>query len=898
MRAVVAALGVIVCGSGGVGRAWAGQPGAAAPTISSLADQTVLKGMAMGPILFTVGDDATPADELIVTVSSSNTTLLPNENVVLGGSGATRTLSAQTLGQAPAFGLSGTTLLTIIVSDGARTTSESLTLNILDRFSYVLAEGATGPFFDTDLLITSQTLASPLIAKVTFLKDDGTTVLHDQNLGLGGRVTLPVDGVSGMSDTSFSTLVEFTGELAVERTMRWDATGYGSHTEKASLGPAPRWFFAEGSQGFFFTYFLLVNPQTTPNTAHITFFREGLPPIVRDYPLAASSRLTVYAGDEQELVNTSFGARVDFDQPGMAERAMYFGTNPLFTGGHGSSGVTKPAREWFLAEGATGTFFTTFVLLANPGDQPAEVTLTYLPDAGEPIVKSVTVAAGQRMTRNIAFEDPALASAAAGVRIQSNQPIVVERSQYWPGPPADWYETHNSFGVTETSYKWALAEGGVGGADDEQTYILLANPGTDPVDVTLQFMLVNDVPKTKTFTVAPTSRRNVSIFGPTSDVPELSNQKFGALIDATAPIVVERSFYGSPDGRPFSTGTNATATKFRAPLPIAKTGPDQVNVPVGATVTLGVDSLAAIPPTHQWTLLSKPAGSAAALNNPSALRPTFVADLAGDYVAQLVISLTGTTIRSAPETVLITTARPPIDVAVAATDNTASEATLDPATFTFTRTGGDLTQPLTILYTLGEPLAITLPGLDFVPVGAPFYFPVRVPVTAMEIKQVTIPANETSASLTIVPIKDNFVESPEPLHVTLISKRDYFITTGVATITIADDPAVVEVVASDNVASETGPDTGTFTFTRTGGSLESSLSVRVSLAGTAFHGPDYQLVDTTITFAPGETTATMTITPIADSMADGPETVIVTLSNSDPNFTPGAAATATIIIND
>jgi Calx-beta domain-containing protein len=897
---VVAALGLIVCSSGSAGLAWAGQAGAAAPTISSLPDQTVLKGAVMGPILFTVGDDVTPADQLILTVSSSNATLLPNENVVLGGSGATRTLTAQTLGQAPNFGLSGTTVLTVTVSDGTRTVSESLTLNILDRLSYVLAEGATGPFFNTDILVANPHGAAPLFATLKFLKDDGTTVLHDQNLGLHARVTVPVDEIPGMEATSFSTVMETFAELAVERTMRWNDTGYGSHTEKASVGPASQWFFAEGAQGFFFTYFLLVNPQTTPNIAHITYFREGLPPIVRDYPLAASSRRTVFAGDDQELVDTSFGARVDFDQPGMAERAMYFGTTPLFTGGHESSGVTKPSREWFLAEGATGTFFTTFVLLANPGDQPADVTLTYLPDAGAPIVKNVTVAAGQRMTRNIAFEDPALANAAAGVRVQSTRPIVVERSQYWPNSPAEWYEAHNSFGVTETSYKWALAEGGTGGANGEQTYILLANPGTDPVDVTMEFLQEQGATgaKNKTFTVPPTSRRNVAIFGPTSDVPELVNEKFSTMINATGPIVVERSFYASPDGRTFSAGTNATATKFRAPLPIAKIGPDQVNVPVGATVTLGVDSLAAVPPTHQWTLLSKPAGSAAALSNPAALRPTFVADVAGEYVAQLVVSLAGTTIRSAPETVLITTARPPIDVAVTAPDNTASEATLDTATFTFTRTGGDPAQPVTILYTLGEPLGITIPGLDFVSAGLPFYFPVRVPETAMEIKQVTIPANQTTASLTIVPLKDNFVESAEPLHATLISKRDYFITTGTATISIADDPAVVEVVASDNVASETGPDTGTFTFTRTGGNLQSTLPVRVELSGTAFHGPDYQLVDTTIVFQPGQTTATMTITPIADGTAEGPETVILTLSAGDPNFTPGAAATATITIND
>ena len=195
----------------------------------------------MGPILFTVGDDATPADQLILTVSSSNTTLLPNENVVLGGSGATRTLTVQTLGSAPNFGLSGTTVLTITVSDGTRTASESLTLSIVDRFSYVLAEGATGPFFNTDILVANPHGAAPLAATIKFLKDDGTTVLHDQNLGLHARVTIPVDEIPGMAATSFSTVMESFAELAVERTMRWDDTGYGSHTEKASVGPASQW---------------------------------------------------------------------------------------------------------------------------------------------------------------------------------------------------------------------------------------------------------------------------------------------------------------------------------------------------------------------------------------------------------------------------------------------------------------------------------------------------------------------------------------------------------------------------------------------------------------------------------------------------------------------------------
>ena len=73
----------------------------------------------------------------------------------------------------------------------------------------------------------------------------------------------------------------------------------------------------------------------------------------------------------------AFGIVVTFDQPGVAERAMYFGTSPFWNGGHESAGVNAPSTSWFHAEGATGAFFDTFILLSNPerhaGDGDAAV---------------------------------------------------------------------------------------------------------------------------------------------------------------------------------------------------------------------------------------------------------------------------------------------------------------------------------------------------------------------------------------------------------------------------------------------------------------------------------------------------------------------------------------------
>ena len=85
--------------------------------------------------------------------------------------------------------------------------------------------------------------------------------------------------------------------------MRWDATGYGAHTEKATSGPELRWYFAEGSQGFFSTFLLLANPQEEANAAKVTYFREDGQPVIRNYDLLPRSRKTILAGDDPDLVD-------------------------------------------------------------------------------------------------------------------------------------------------------------------------------------------------------------------------------------------------------------------------------------------------------------------------------------------------------------------------------------------------------------------------------------------------------------------------------------------------------------------------------------------------------------------------------------------------------------------
>lgn len=90
--------------------------------------------------------------------------------------------------------------------------------------------------------------------------------------------------------------------------------------------------------------------------------------------------------------------------------------------------------------------------------------------------------------------------------------------------------------------------------------------------------------------------------------------------------------------------------------PVANAGPDQ-NVAVDALVTLtgaGSFDVNGNPLTYAWTLSSKPVGSTAVLTGATTVSPTFTADLAGTYVASLVVN--DGTVNSAPDTVSVVAA--------------------------------------------------------------------------------------------------------------------------------------------------------------------------------------------------------------------------------------------------
>ena len=96
-----------------------------APTISNVGNLSTNEDTATAAIPFIVGDIETAAASLAVSGTSSNPALVPNANIVLSGSGSNRTVTL-----VPAPNQSGTSTITLTVSDGNLSTSDSFVLTV------------------------------------------------------------------------------------------------------------------------------------------------------------------------------------------------------------------------------------------------------------------------------------------------------------------------------------------------------------------------------------------------------------------------------------------------------------------------------------------------------------------------------------------------------------------------------------------------------------------------------------------------------------------------------------------------------------------------------------------------------------------------------------------------
>jgi subtilisin-like proprotein convertase family protein len=153
---------------------------------------------------------------------------------------------------------------------------------------------------------------------------------------------------------------------------------------------------------------------------------------------------------------------------------------------------------------------------------------------------------------------------------------------------------------------------------------------------------------------------------------------------------------------------------------------------------------------------------------------------------------------------------------------------------------------------------------------------------------VTIPANATSATVTVTPIDDLDLESVESVILNVEAGDGYGVgVPGSAQLSLVDnDQPLVNVVAVDNSATEAGLTTGMFRITRnhplTGNplALPSAMVVNLSIGGTATPGENYQPIQPFAVIPENADHVDIMVTPIDDSVYKNPQTVVVRLAPS------------------
>lgn len=140
------------------------------------------------------------------------------------------------------------------------------------------------------------------------------------------------------------------------------------------------------------------------------------------------------------------------------------------------------------------------MLVANPNDTAAEVSISFYTEQGPRNADPVTVPARSRLTMSAS---DTIWARSAGISVGSDQPVYAERAMYW----ADRSEGHTATLTSAPSRQWYLAEG----CTDYgfETWITILNPGNAASAVDMRFLCEDGAGQAGTVVVP-----EVSLYGP------------------------------------------------------------------------------------------------------------------------------------------------------------------------------------------------------------------------------------------------------------------------------------------------------------------------------------------------------------------------------------------------
>ena len=161
------------------------------PTISSILDQSVKADSGpSGAIAFTVGDPETEASQLLLSASSSNESLIPSSAIQLsnGQSGSSISIS-------PTPGQVGSSIITVYVTDGVNTVSETFQMSVEPVAVLSVRDSADGSeyYLGETIELSPSFLGGVTPVKVSYYIDD-TLVSETTQSPYTSVLQLPLTG--------------------------------------------------------------------------------------------------------------------------------------------------------------------------------------------------------------------------------------------------------------------------------------------------------------------------------------------------------------------------------------------------------------------------------------------------------------------------------------------------------------------------------------------------------------------------------------------------------------------------------------------------------------------------------------------------------------------------------
>ena len=216
-------------------------------------------------------------------------------------------------------------------------------------------------------------------------------------------------------------------------------------------------------------------------------------------------------------------------------------------------------------------------------------------------------------------------------------------------------------------------------------------------------------------------------------------------------------------------------------------------------------------------------------------------------------------------------------------------------TFQLQRSGGNLTQPLTV--TLG------ITGDAVLGTNYTLFGPNNATLSAST--TVTFPANSQTITLTVAPIEDGVADGTLNVITNVLADPNATAPAYIpsihhaGTVNILDsDPNVfiVPVVKSMNEGASNQVAFFVERLPAQGGNVNGSLTVNLNYSSSTFNTADI-VGPTTVTFNPGEVKERVLITTLSDGIANPTETIVATLTGTNFNTVPGEVS-ATVNVLD